>query len=315
MATFTAQVKDELSRVEGECPQCKYAQLSAIVRICGTLSFRGSGHYSVHISTETGAVARTMIKLTHELFDLDTSLTVRQSVLHKTRNYLIERGEQEQLEEDLMRLGILVPGMGLARGVPAHLLDRECCRRSFLRGAFMAGGFIADPRRDFHLEIAVTGEQLAQDLVELLAGFDVHARLNHRRGSYAVYVKSFEGVVSTLRAMGGALSARAVDVVRRVKRDKNNANRQTNADMANLRRTTDAAGSQMLLVEKVRSLPEYRSLSPALREFCTLRTQNPELSLAQLGELCDPPASKSAMYHRVLRLQALLAEKEDSRKT
>jgi DNA-binding protein WhiA len=115
--------------------------------------------------------------------------------------------------------------------------------------------------------------------------------------------------------MGGALSARAVDVVRRVKRDKNNANRQTNADMANLRRTTDAAGSQMLLVEKVRSLPEYRSLSPALREFCTLRMQNPELSLAQLGELCDPPASKSAMYHRVLRLQALLAEKEDSQKT
>ena len=111
MATFTAQVKDELSRVEGECPQCKYAQLSAIVRICGTLSFRGSGHYSVHISTETGAVARTMIKLTHELFDLDTSLTVRQSVLHKTRNYLIEIGEQEQLEEDLMQLGILVPGL------------------------------------------------------------------------------------------------------------------------------------------------------------------------------------------------------------
>ena len=315
MASFTAQVKDELSRVEGECSQCKYAQLSAIVRICGTLSFRGPGRYAVHISTETGAVARAMIKLTHELFDLETSLTVRQSVLHKTRNYLIEIGEQEQLEPDLIRLGILVPGRGLARGIPSKLLDNTCCRSSFLRGAFMAGGFIADPRGDFHLEIAVTGEQLAQDVVDLLAGFGVHARLNHRRGAYAVYVKSFDGVVSTLRAMGGTLSAKAVEVVRRMKHNKNNANRQTNADMANLRRTANAAGSQMILVDKVYRLPEYRSLSPALREFCTLRTQNPELSLAQLGELCNPPASKSAMYHRVLRLQALVAEHEDQAKT
>lgn len=315
MASFTAQVKDELSRVEGECPQCKYAQLSAIVRICGTLSFRGPGRYAVHISTETGAVARAMIKLTHELFDLETSLTVRQSVLHKTRNYLIEIGEQEQLEADLIRLGILVPGRGLARGIPSKLLDNACCRSSFLRGAFMAGGFIADPRGDFHLEIAVTGEQLAQDVVDLLAGFGVHARLNHRRGAYAVYVKSFDGVVSTLRAMGGNLSAKAVEVVRRMKHNKNNANRQTNADMANLRRTANAAGSQMILVDKVYRLPEYRSLSPALREFCTLRTQNPELSLAQLGELCNPPASKSAMYHRVLRLQALVGEHEDQAKT
>ena len=138
---------------------------------------------------------------------------------------------------------------------------------------------------------------------------------NHRRGAYAVYVKSFDGVVSTLRAMGGTLSAKAVEVVRRMKHNKNNANRQTNADMANLRRTANAAGSQMILVDKVYRLPEYRSLSPALREFCTLRTQNPELSLAQLGELCNPPASKSAMYHRVLRLQALVAEREDQAKT
>ncbi len=306
--SFTAQVKDELSRIEGSCEGCSLAQLSAIVRVCGTLSFRGPGRYSVHISTETGAVARTMIKLTHELFDLDTSLTVRQSVLHKTRNYLIEVGEQDNLEEDLVRLGILVPGRGIAPGVPKHLLKKDCCRQAFLRGAFMAGGFIADPRGDFHLEIAVTGEQFAHEIVQMLEEFGVHPRLNHRRGAYAIYVKSFDGVVSSLRAMGSVTAAQAVELVRQVKRDKNNANRQTNADMANLRRTTHAAGSQVVMVERVLNLPEYRSLSPALREFCTLRIHNPELSLAELGSLCDPPASKSAMYHRLLRLQAIVAE-------
>ena len=309
--SFTAQVKDELSRVEGGCEQCSFAQLSAIMRVCGTLSFRGPGRYGLRVSTETGAVARTMIKLTHELFDLDTSLTVRHSVLHKTRNYLIEIPEQDELEADLIRLGILVPGRGLATGVPTHLLKKECCRRAFLRGAFMAGGFIADPRGDFHLEIAVTGEELAHEVTDLLAEFGVHARLNHRRGAYAIYLKSFDGVVSLLRVMGAARSAQAVEYVRRVKRDKNNANRQTNAEMANIRRTTEASASQLELVDQAQALPAFRSLSPALREFCTLRRQNPELSLAQLGELCDPPVSKSAMYHRLLRLQTFVAEAQE----
>ena len=84
--SFTVQVKDELSRVEGSCAECAYAELSAIVRVCGMLSFRGAGRYTIRVSTETGAVARTMIKLTHELFDLETPLTVRHSNLHKTRN-------------------------------------------------------------------------------------------------------------------------------------------------------------------------------------------------------------------------------------
>ena len=144
--SFTAQVKDELSRVEGDCELCAYAQLSAITRVCGTLSFHGPGRYSVRVATETGAVARTMIKLTHELFDLETPLTVRHSNLHKTRNYLIEVPEQDELEADLERLGILLPGRGLAPGVARDLVQNDCCRRAFVRGAFMAGGFIADPR-------------------------------------------------------------------------------------------------------------------------------------------------------------------------
>ena len=99
--SFTAEVKDELARVDGPTRAAQQAQLSAIVRVCGTLSFRGPGRYSIKIATETGAVARTAIKLTHKLFDLETSLTVRRSVLHKTRNYLIEIPEQPELEDAL----------------------------------------------------------------------------------------------------------------------------------------------------------------------------------------------------------------------
>jgi DNA-binding protein WhiA len=304
--SFTAQVKDELSRVEGICPNCAYAQLSAIVRVCGTLSFRGPGRYSIRVSTETGAVARTMIKLTHELFDLETRLTVRHSNLHKVRNYLIEIPEQDEMESDLVRLGILVPGRGLAQGAPVQLLRRRCCRAAFIRGAFMAGGFVADPRGDFHLEIAVTGERFAQDIIELIGEHGITARLNRRRGAYAIYLKSFDDVVKLLRVMGAARSARAIENVRQVKQAINDVNRRVNAETANLSRTTNAAGTQLELIDEAEHLIGLRQLPPAVREFCELRRENPELSLADLGALASPPTKKSGMYHRLLRLRSLV---------
>ena len=287
--SFTAEVKDELSRVDAPTRAAELAQLSALVRICGTLSFRGSGRYSIRVATETGAVARTVIKLTHKLFDLETSLTVRRSVLHKTRNYLIE---------------------GLASGVPMGLVSSRPAAEAYVRGAFMAGGFIADPRGDFHLEIAVTGEEYANDLVRLVALLGAQARLNRRRGAFAVYLKSYEDVSALLRAMGARRMARFVEVARAKKSVKNDVNRRVNAEMANQARSTGAAAEQLELIERAEKSVGLAALPPALREFCRLRRENPELSLAALGELLDPPASKSAMYHRVLRLQELVSQSE-----
>lgn len=310
--SFTAQVKDELSRIDNDCKDCAYAQLAAIVRICGTLSFHGSGAYSVRIATETGAVARTMIKLTHQLFDLETPLTVRKSHLHKARNYLIEIPEQDELEEDLVRLGILSPGRGLVSGLPHELIEKDCCKRSFLRGAFMAGGFIADPRGDFHLEIAVTGEQFAKELLELFEYFGAHARINHRRGVYAIYIKSFDDTKKILKIMGASRIARAVENVRNLKSLKNDVNRRVNAEIANQARSTGAAATQIALIKEAERLIGLRQLPPAIREFCSLRLRYPELSLASLGELSQTKASKSAMYHRLLRLEALVNEAKGS---
>ena len=308
MASFTAEVKDELSRVEGRCPTCERAQLSALLRVCGTLSFKGTGRYALRITTETGAVARTIIKLVHDIFDLNTSLTIRRSVLHKTRNYLIELAEQDGLEEALVELGILVPGQGLAAGIPRSLLQKRCCREAFVRGAFMAGGFIADPRGDFHLELAVTGEEFANELAVLVGSLGVHARLNRRRGAYAIYLKSFDDIVTLLVAMGAARYAHTIEGVRAIKSVKNDVNRRVNAELANQNRAGDAADVQRALIDDAERLVGLSALPRAVREFCELRRANPELSLADLGQELTPPASKSAMYHRLLRLQSIVDE-------
>lgn len=307
--SFTAEVKDELSRVEGTCSRCDIAELSALIRVCGALSFRGNGAYAIRVSTETGAVARTVVRLAHAVFDLETSLTVRRSNLHKSRNYLIEIPEQPKLERALITMGILVPGRGIIQGIPARTVIKPCCREAYLRGVFMAGGFIADPRGDFHLEMAVTGESLAQDLIEITANEGITARLNRRRGAFAVYIKSFDDIVRFMGAMGASRTALAVENVRRLKSVKNDVNRLVNAEMANQARSTGAAANQVALIDEVEQKIGLENLPASLRAFCVARRAHPELSLRDLGETMNPPLSKSAMYHRLLRLQELLEDK------
>jgi DNA-binding protein WhiA len=214
------------------------------------------------------------MRLVHNYLDLQTMLTVRKSVQRKTRNYLIEIPEQERLADDLARLGILVPGRGLATGVPPRVGSRLDMTRAFVRGAFMAGGFVADPHGDFHLEIAVTGESFAQGIVELVQGLGATARLNHRRGSYAVYLKSYEDVRTLLIAMGAKRSARTVDNVRQLKSVKNAVNRRVNAEVANERRSSRSGADQTHVVRRVDEELGFQTLPPALREFCELRLKN-----------------------------------------
>lgn len=304
--SFTAEVKDELARVGGSCPECDVAELAALVRVCGALSFHGSGAYSIRVSTETGAVARTVIRLAHEVFDLDTSLTVRRSNLHRSRNYLIEIPEQKGLEEALIRMGVLILGRGLSSGIAARVVARPCCRAAYLRGAFMAGGFIADPRGDFHLEIAVTGDEFADDLLELLDDEGITARVNRRRGSYAIYLKSFDDIAALLGVVGAERTARAVKNIRVMKSVKNDVNRRVNAELANQARSTGASADQLALIDRVEREIGFDALPPALMQFCVARREHPELSLRDLGAQMMPPLSKSALYHRVLRLEKLL---------
>lgn len=306
--SFTAEVRDELARCAPECTYCDVSTLAALVRVCGTLSITGEGGYQLQVATETGAVARTMIELTHKILKLKTDLTVRRSILHKVRNYLIVLPDQPDLEKALVLLGILDRSGGLVAGVPRHVANRACCRRAFVRGSLIAGGFVADPKGDFHLEIAVQGEQFARDLAALIEGMGVHARVNPRRGAYAVYIKSAEDIKMLLSKLGANRAVAEIEEARAVKSVKNDVNRRVNAELANQTRSAGAAQRQIELIEALEKLGLRRDLPEALETFCALREAHPDLSLRDLGQLCDPPLSKSALYHRVLRLEKMAEE-------
>lgn len=304
--SFTAEVRDELARCEPECEYCDLSTLAALTRVSGTLSLAGSGRYRLTVATETGAVARTMIALTHRILKLKTEFTVRKSVLHKVRNYLITLPDQPDLDKALVLLGILDRRGGLVAGVPRHIVARPCCRLAYIRGALIAGGFVADPRGDFHLEIAVQGGEYAKGLCDLLEQIGVHARVNARRGSYAVYIKSAEEIKRLLQLIGAKRSVAEIEEARAVKLVKNDVNRRVNAELANQTRSAGAAQHQLALIDELDRRGLRETLPDALAVFCDLRERYPDLSLRDLGEMADPPLSKSALYHRVLRLEKLI---------
>ena len=306
--SFTAEVKDELSRVEPKRPCCLKAELAALVRIEGTLHITGRQRYRLEIATETAPVARKAIKLLHGLYDLKTELTVRRSVLHKTNNYLITVPSQPRLPDALVELGILGTDMTLAYGIAPGLVRKDCCAVAYLRGAFLGGGFVADPHGDFHFELTAESEQLAEDLAALMERYEIPAKITQRRGLYTVYLKGAEPIVTFLALVGAHRALLRTEDVRIMKSMRNEVNRLVNAETANLQKTAEAAMSQ---IEAIRVLEEHGGLEllpPALQEFVRLRLEYPDVSLRELGELAEPPLSKSAGYHRVRRIEELAAE-------
>jgi DNA-binding protein WhiA len=309
--SFTSEVKDELSRVVPPKQCCPKAELAALVRVEGTLHITGNERFRLEIATETAPVARKAIKLLHELYGLKTELTVRRSVLHKTNNYLITVPSQTPLTTSLQDLGVLDDSLGIVYGVPSRLTRRDCCAVAYLRGAFLGGGFVADPHGDFHFELTAETEQLARDLVKLMHRFGIEARITRRRGLFAVYLKGAEPIVTFLALVGAHRALLRTEDVRIIKSMRNDVNRLVNAETANLQKSTEAALSQ---VDDIRRLSETRGLDllpKALRELAELRLEHPDVSLRELGELADPQLSKSAVYHRIRRIEALAAELAD----
>lgn len=305
--SFTAEVKDELARVPPVCSHCEKATLAALVRIEGTLFLSGQGAYRLEVSTDVPSVARLIIKLLHELYHLKTELTVRRSVLHKTPNYLIEVPAQPTLAEALRDMGVL-SDEGLELGIKPDLVEKQCCTAAYLRGAFLGSGFIANPRGDFHFEITVESEPLAEGLVALMEEKGINARIMQRRSSYMVYLKSGAAILEFLAFAGAHHCALAMENERVIKSVRNDVNRMTNAEVANQAKSASASVDQIFAIRTVLEAHGMENLPPALQEFIRLRVTYPDATLKELGERANPPLSKSAVYHRVRRIEQMAKE-------
>ncbi|MFR7747343.1 MAG: DNA-binding protein WhiA [Eggerthellaceae bacterium] len=305
--SFTTEVKEELSRVEPTCSHCDAATLAALIRIEGSIFLAGPGKFRLEISTDVPQVARFIIKSLHERYALKTDLTMRRNVLHKTPNWLIDIPNQPGLSEALNDLGI-VGEEGLQRGIDPSLVQKQCCASAYLRGVFLGSGFISNPRGDFHFEITVESQTMAHDIVELMATKDIHAKIVERRNAYTVYLKSGAAISAFLAFVGAHQSALKMENERVIKSVRNDVNRRVNAEIANQAKTAEASVEQVQAIRTLLDHRDIKSLPRGLQEFIQLRVRYPEATLKELGERANPPLSKSAIYHRVRRIEQLAKE-------
>ena len=189
-----------------------------------------------------------------------------------------------------------------------QLLSRNCCKRAFLRGAFLASGSISDPQKSYHFEIVCQEEARARLLQQLYRTFELDAKVVQRKKYYIVYLKEGAQIVDALNVMGAYVALMNLENVRIFKEMRGSVNRIVNCETANINKVVGAACRQVEDIHYIQSKMGLDELPPALREMALIRLEYPDSSLKELGELCDPPVGKSGVNHRLRKLGEL-AEK------
>lgn len=304
MIGFSKETKDELSRIIPKKSCCRRAELSAMLHSAGSLHLTGGGGLNVAATFENAGVVRKMLKLVQEEFHFTPQIVAEQTErLGRHRRYSVILDVKSQAEKLLVDLGLMDRGFSLESGIPSETVRSECCRASFLRGAFLARGSIADPQKNsYHLEFVAENEEFASGLSYLMSLCGFKAKVG-RRKNFLVYLKDVDGIARFLTFISAHNALLQLEEIRVVKEMREEVNRLVNCDTANLEKTVSAAMAQIDLIAEIVSARGMQSLPESLQEVAKLRLEYPEASLKELGELAVPPLSKSAMNHRMRRLK------------
>jgi DNA-binding protein WhiA len=304
--SFAAQTKKELTQLETpEC--CNKAELTALIRMNGSLQFGGK-RFVLDVSTENAAIARRIYSLVKRIFQLHAELLVRKKMRLKKNNVYIVRIPQKA-REILEELGIMKEGT-FYYGISSDIIKNDCCKRSYLRGAFLAGGSVNHPEASsYHLEIFSSHQEHCEDLVELANHFGLNARCIERKKGHIMYIKEGEKIAEFLRIIQAHQALFFFEDVRIVKEMKNSANRLHNCDMANLNKTVTAAMQQIENIMLIDKHIGIANLPDRLREVAELRLQYRDMNLAELGEMVPSgKVSKSGINHRLRKINEIAAK-------
>ncbi|MDQ0115903.1 DNA-binding protein WhiA [Paenibacillus harenae] len=304
--SFAAQTKKELTLIEADSC-CERAELSALLRMNGSVSV-SSRKVVLDISTENAAIARRIYSLLKKHYDMHIELLVRKKMRLKKNNVYIVRipsGVQEILSE----LGIVSEGFMFNNGIDKEIIRKPCCKRSYLRGAFLAGGSVNNPEgSSYHLEIATLYEEHCTALVELANKFDLNARCIERKKGFILYIKEGEKIIELLNIIGAHQALFKFEDVRIMRDMRNSVNRIVNCETANLNKTIGAAVRQIDNIKLLQKEVGLDSLPEKLKEVAEIRLQHPDMNLTEVGEMLRGKVSKSGVNHRLRKIDEL-AEK------
>ncbi len=308
--SFSADIRQELSRVSADKKCCAIAEINGAVLGSGGLTFKGFGRYALTVGVGGSDAAQRYLKLFKRFLHADCQMAALKSArLGGQTRYAVSPPAAE-LPRVLNELRLLDEGQPFGmRSVPAsEVVLRDCCKRSFLRGLFLAGGSTGDPQKAYHFEIAVGDEALCAFAEEMLGALDLPARRVQRKTQYVVYMKDGGHMAEALTLIGAHKALLALENVRIVKEIRNEANRQANCDTANVDKALAAAEQQISVIEVIEKKMSVEALPGPLREVAEMRLKYPDASLAEIGGMLTPAIGKSGVKARMRKLEALAEE-------
>ena len=279
--SFSSEVKTELAKHLGKSRHCQIAELAALIAFEGRIPAAES---------ENRLLMQKYQLLLAELFHIEEIHTEEEarSVFSTVKMYNDVTGEPEP--EDTVK--------GL-------LIQQSCCKRAYIRGAFLAGGSISDPNKSYHFEIVCRSIPQAEQLRDVINSFDMDVKIVARKKYQVVYLKEGSQIVDILNIMEAHVALMNLENVRILKEMRNSVNRKVNCETANISKTVNAAVKQLADSEYIRETAGLSYLPENLKEMALLRLEYPDAPLAELGTYLNPPVGKSGVNHRLRRISEM----------
>ena len=271
--SFSSDVKVELARQYSKARHCQIAELSAMIMQEGRISINPP---ELSFDSENPILVEKYAMLMKRAFDVDVSKPLQ---------------SQECIK--------------IVEAIQGLYLEKTCCKRAFIRGAFMASGSMTDPNKAYHFEIVCRTPEQAERLRELMKEFETEPKVVERKNYYVVYLKEGSQIVDMLNVMEAYVSLMNLENVRILKEMRNTVNRKVNCETANISKTVNAAVKQISDIELIRDTEGLDSLPLPLREMAQVRLEYPEAPLKDLGQYMDPPVGKSGINHRLRKLASV----------
>lgn len=285
--SFSGKVKDELSERIGKARHCRLAELSALVHMCGEFGEDHEGNCTIRVHTENDRVAKKCFTLVEKTFNIRADVTIRRNLAGRGWTYFLYAKGEEFL------------------AVKNAIVQAVCCKRAYIRGAFLAAGSMSDPNKSYHFEIVCSCPEQAAYLKELMNSFELDAKVVKRKKSYIVYLKEGSQIVDILNVMEADVALMELENVRIVKEMRNSVNRKVNCETANISKTVSAAVRQVEDITYIQDTIGFDQLSEGLRDVAQARLANPEATLTELGGMLQTPVGKSGVNHRLRKLSEI----------
>ncbi len=323
--SFSTDVKNEIGRHSNHSRHCKIAELLALVLATGEVELK-EGQTKLIMRPETIVVGNKICQLIDELFDkqiesiqhskyieiVGAKMTDRLLQTIKLSDY-VDFLEEDWLDEDeLLEIEeneityVSSQGVSLQNcQFPKQVIQKDCCKKAFIRGMFLAAGSVNDPNKAYHFEIVVHNKEMAEAVRQVINSFALDAKIVKRKKYYVVYLKEGSMIVDMLNIMEAHVSLMDMENVRILKDMRNDINRRVNCETANIKKTVNAARRQIEDIEYIEKTKGLKYLSDSLRQLAELRLEEPDANLSELGQMLDPPASKSGVNHRLRKISSI----------